>query len=100
MENRIGERIKESGFTQKDFAEKMGITAVGLNRLARGTMPKIETFAKIAEALEVPVWSLLLSDGEIEEIRALAPKEDKAINEFRCSLCGAKFKVVLADTEE
>ena len=39
------------GLTQKDLAERLGMTTVGLNQLIRGTMPKVETFVKIALTL-------------------------------------------------
>lgn len=99
MENRIRERIIEAGVTQKDLAERLGMTTVGLNQLIRGTMPKVETFVKIAEALGVPAWSLLLSDEELDAIRATAPNKERPADEFLCPKCGAQLKVVPADGE-
>lgn len=99
MENRIRERIRQSGITQKELAEKLDMTTVGLNQIASATMPKIETFVKIANALDVPVWCLLLSDEELEAIRATAPDRDKSADEFRCPKCGTRLKVVPVDGE-
>jgi len=100
MENRIKERIKEAGMMQKDLAEKLEMTTVGLNQIAGATMPKIETFVKVADALGVPVWSLLLTDEELEAIRATAPCANKPTNEFQCPKCGAVLKVVPCDEAE
>ena len=100
MQNRIRERIKEAGIMQKDLAEQLGMTTVGLNQIGSAAMPKIETFDKIAKALGVPIWSLLLTDEELEAIRATAPSKNKMTDEFRCPSCGASLKVVPADTDE
>lgn len=99
MENRIRERIVEAGVTQRTVAERLGMTYVGFNQLIRGTMPKIETFIKIADALGVPAWSLFLSDDELNAIRATTPNEERAMDEFRCPKCGAQLKVVPTDAE-
>lgn len=120
MENRIKERTKEAGVMQKDLAERLGMTAVGFNQIASSTMPKIETFVKVAEALGVPVWSLLLTDDELESIRSTTPKKNTNSSElqnrcdatpefqcpkcntslkFRCPKCGASLKVILDDIE-
>lgn len=99
MENRIRERIVEAGVTQRTVAERLGMTYVGFNQLIRGAMPKIETFVKIAEALGVPAWSLLLSDEELDAIRATASNKERAMDEFLCPKCGAQLKVVPVDGE-
>ena len=99
MDNRNRERIVEAGVTQRTVAERLGMTYVGFNQLIRGTMPKIETFVKIAEALGVPAWSLLLSDEELDAIRATAPNKERPMDEFLCPKCGAQLKVVPANGE-
>lgn len=85
---------------QKDIAEKLGMTTVGFNQLAGATMPKIETFVKVANALGVPVWSLLLTDDELEDIRATAPKQYKASNKFQCPKCGILLRVFPDNAEK
>ncbi len=96
MQNRIKERIKDLGILQKDLAEKMGITSVGLNQIVNTPMPKFETFEKVANALEFPLWKLILSDSEIEDIRN-AYSAQKPLNQVRCPVCGATLKVTQAD---
>lgn len=100
MRNRIREKIKELGILQKDLAEKLEMTTVGLNQIAGASMPKIETFVKIANALGVPVWSLLLTDEELEAIRSASSDKDGEASQFRCPKCGAQLKVVPSEDEE
>ena len=61
---RIKELIKEKGYTQKEFAEKLGMTTVGLAQIIAGK-PSYTTLEKIADALRVEVWELLVSKDEI-----------------------------------
>lgn len=67
----IGDRIKalrkEEGMTQKELAQRAGISRSYLaDTEANRYNPSIETLGKIAEALSVPV-SALLSDSEPEK---------------------------------
>lgn len=66
MKHRIKELIKEKGFTQQEFAEKLGISRVGLTQLVNGK-PSYPTLEKIAEALNVPMWQLFASPEEVKE---------------------------------
>lgn len=93
MENRIKEYIKEAGIMQKELAEKLEMTTVGINKIANAPILKLETYQKFADALGVPVWKLFLSDAEIEEIRSEVSVNQQS-NEFCCPKCGAVLKVV------
>ncbi|TGY80978.1 helix-turn-helix domain-containing protein [Lepagella muris] len=99
MENRIKEHIKAAGVMQKELAEKLDMTTVGLNKIANTPMLKIETFQKVADALGIPVWKLLLSDEELEQIRSEATA-NRPTDEFRCPKCGALLKVIPTDEEK
>lgn len=64
----IGERIKhirkESGVTQKQLAEKLGMTQAAIVQFeSEKSNPKIDTLKKIANALNVSVTDFL-DDGE------------------------------------
>lgn len=74
---RILELCKQKGITQKDLAEKIGMTPVGLAKAANGN-PTFETLGKIADGLGVPVSELI--------------DEPKAGN-FTCPKCGAVLEV-------
>ena len=56
-EFKILELCKERGLTQKELAEKMGISRVGLSKAINGNTT-ITTLKKVAEALGVPVYDL------------------------------------------
>ena len=56
---RVKELLKIKGITQKEFAEKLGMTPIGLSQILSGK-PSYTTLEKIASALDVDVWELLL----------------------------------------
>lgn len=65
MEHRIKELIKEKGYTQQEFAEKIGMSRVGLSQIINGK-PSYPTLEKIAAALDVPMWQLFASPSEVQ----------------------------------
>ena len=81
MKHRIKELIKEKGYTQKDFAEKLGITRIGLLKVI-GEHPSGSTLERIAETLGVEMWELFASRQEI-----LANTH----GEITCPKCGQVF---------
>lgn len=83
MENRIKNLIKENGFTQEQFAQKMGVTRMSLVKTLSGN-PSYETLQRIAEALGVEMWELFASKEEIVN-------KDK--NTIFCPKCGARFEL-------
>lgn len=99
MENRIKEYIKDAGIMQKELAKRLDMTTVGMNKIANAPVLKLETYQKFAAALGVPVWKLILSDAELEEIRSEASVNHPA-DEFRCPKCGAALKVIPTDEDK
>jgi len=56
---RVKELLKEKGMTAKELAARIGITEGALSQqLKEGANPSLQTLAKIATALGVPVSSL------------------------------------------
>lgn len=84
---RIKKLIKEKGYTQKEFAEKLGMPTVGLAPIIAGK-PSYTTLEKIADALEVELWELLISKDDMIE------KSDTA--SLTCPHCG---KIINIKTE-
>ena len=80
MDHRIKDLIKEKGYTQQEFADKLEMTRVGLSQLINGK-PSYPTLEKIAIALDVPMWQLFASPEEV--------KEDS--NTITCPHCGGKI---------
>ena len=75
---RIKEVCQEKRMTQKDLAEKLGITDISLNKTLRGEYPQLQTLEKIASALNVPISELFERPQE---------------NGITCPNCGKKFKM-------
>ena len=75
--------IKEKGYTQKEFAEKLGMSTVGLAQIVAGK-PSYTTLEKIADALGVEIWELLVSKDEIvgkkDALSLTCPHCGKSIN--------------------
>ena len=65
MELRVKEICKEKGLLFKQLADKIGISDVGLRKQVQGN-PSLKTMETIAEALDVPVWQLLVSKNDIQ----------------------------------
>ena len=57
MKLRVVEICKSKGMTQKELADKLEISEVGLSQQINGN-PTIKTLEKIALILEMPVWQL------------------------------------------
>ena len=60
---RVLELCRQKGMTQKELAEKIGMTPVGLAKAANGN-PTFETLEKIAEGLNVSVSELFSAPKE------------------------------------
>lgn len=74
--NRVNELCAERGITQKNLAERIGITTVGLNQCLRNDYPSLQSLEKICNALNVPI-------SELFETSVL-----------RCPHCGKRLMLV------
>ena len=82
VKDRVEAILKEIGMTKVEFANLMGIAKQNVNALLRN--PSREVSAKIAEALNVPLWQLFASKQEIIE--------QEADNIITCPNCGTKIE--------
>jgi len=89
---RVKELLKIKGITQKEFAEKLGMTPIGLSQILSGK-PSYTTLEKIASALDVDVWELLISPEDI--IKKYSNGKDE-VNIQTCPHCG---KLIVIKTE-
>ena len=82
MKLRILDICKQAGITQKELAERLGLSAVGLSKAINGN-PTKDTLEKIANALNVRITELFEEptniNGYIEldgTIHKVSSKED------------------------
>lgn len=91
---RIKELIKEKGYTQEQFAKKMGVTRMAISGLIAGN-PTMTTLEKIAKALDIGIWEFFKSKEEfIKEI------EEQKKNTVPCPYCGRDINLSLLKKEE
>lgn len=75
---KIKELCKEKGITQKNLAERLGVTDISLNKTLRGEYPQLQTLEKIATALGVEIVDLF---------------ESKKTSSLKCPNCGVDLNV-------
>ena len=63
MNNRIKEVIKQQGLTQKELAERLGMSRENLARIIAS--PSYATLEKLSAALQVPVWEFFTTKEEV-----------------------------------
>ncbi len=64
METRIKELMEQKGVMSKTLAEKMHLTPVAVSALINGKSNNLETLAKAAQCLDVPLWQLFKEPDE------------------------------------
>lgn len=89
MVNRIKEMIRKSGFTQKQVARELGVSPVSMSQIVASDMPRLSTLSKISGVIGVPLWSLVLSDDEIFDIKGFPNN----LSSFQCPVCGSMLMV-------
>lgn len=65
---RIKELCQSKGLTQKDLADKMGISDISLNKTLRGDYPQLQSLERIANALEVDIAELFVKSIPDSEV--------------------------------
>lgn len=65
---RIKELCQSKGITQKELADKMGISDISLNKTLRGDYPQLQTLERIANALEVDITELFMRNTADSEV--------------------------------
>ena len=79
---RIKETIRLKGYTQKEFADKLGITLSALNQRIDGN-PTVGTLQEIADALGVNIVDLFDSPDNIQNL-------------IKCPNCGEEIKITIS----
>lgn len=89
MKTRLKEIMQEKGMMSKTLAEKIGISEVSFSALVNGRSNNLETLAKAAKYLEVPLWQLF-KEPEAEET-------SNGLN-FTCPHCGKSISLKIEET--
>lgn len=92
---RIKDICQSKGITQKDLADRLGITDISLNKTLRGDYPQLQSLERIANALNVPITELFEQPdtsiitcpncGTKLEIREVDPVAQKLAKEYNVS---------------
>lgn len=87
--NRIKEILKTKGVTQQGLADMLGVTKISVAKTLTGN-PTQQTLEKIATALDVPMWQLFASPGEVAK---------EITGGDRCPHCGQPIKIKIEKGE-
>ena len=69
---RIKEVCSEKSISQKELAQRIGISTTSLSRISSGEQnPSFDTLEKIATALDVEAWQLLTRSRESNDFMAI-----------------------------
>lgn len=88
--SKVKETCKLKGLQQKELAQKLGITEIGLSATLKKNNPQLSTMVNIADALDVSLIELL-SVGESQP-----EKENDIPNQggmMRCPHCGGNIEI-------
>lgn len=90
FKSKVKEACKIKEMQQKDLAEKLGITDVGLSATLHKNNPKLSTMEAIAEALDVSLVELLSGNISKGEKPDDTPKQGGTM---RCPHCGGSIEI-------
>ena len=81
---RIKDIIKEKGITQQILADRMGVSLSAVRQMVGAQSLTTSTVEKIATALDVPMWQLFASPGEVAK---------EITGGDRCPYCGGAIRI-------
>ena len=103
---KIGTTIRtyrlQKGFSQGDIEKKTGLLRCYLSRVENGhTMPSLETLAKIAEALDLPISQFFAEDALGRQLNTQKLSDDELkfltqIRRYSANLNDSDRKLLLA----
>ena len=91
MKTRLKELMQEKGMMSKTLAEKIGISEVSVSALVNGKSNNLDTLAKAAQCLGVPLWQLFVDPSEV--IAQANQCEER--QETRCPHCGELLHITI-----
>lgn len=94
--NTIKQLIKNQGLTQLEFIQKLGVTKDTFYQQMRANSISISTLQRYADALNVPLWRLFVSE---QEIKGYKEENHTAKSVCVCPKCGAALEVRVLNDE-
>ncbi len=91
IRNNIKNLCKLKNITQRQLAEKIGVTDNSLSMTLGKNNPQLSTLTNIAEALGVSVSQLLASPEELELLTGQSQEERGKV--LRCPHCGEEIEL-------
>lgn len=91
IRNNIKNLCKLKNITQRQLAEKIGVTDNSLSMTLGKNNPQLSTLTNIAEALGVSVSQLLASPEELELLTGQS--QEKRGKVLRCPHCGEEIEL-------
>lgn len=91
IRNNIKNLCKLKNITQRQLAEKIGVTDNSLSMTLGKNNPQLSTLTNIAEALGVSVSQLLASPEELELLTGQSREERGKV--LRCPHCGEEIEL-------
>lgn len=92
IRNNIKNLCKLKNITQRQLAEKIGVTDNSLSMTLGKNNPQLSTLTNIAEALGVSVSQLLASPEELELLTGQSQEEERG-KVLRCPHCGEEIEL-------
>jgi len=81
------------GFSQKELAKKVGLAPSYISKIEAGErMPTTETLEVISDAVEIPMYLMVLMASENKEMKGLPPKMVSKLGENLLNLVLASEK--------
>lgn len=71
--------LREKGITQKQLAQAIGMTEVGVYKMLQVENPKLKTLIQIAKALDVDVWELFVGCPSLDGFFGVVKMGNKQI---------------------
>ncbi len=95
MEHRIKDILREQGLTQKDLAERLGMSLQQLNNTVSGrNTASMAVYERIADALGVAFWQLFAPEG------VTVGGDTNGVPEITCPRCGAQIRLKVEEGGE
>lgn len=94
----IKEHLNILGITQKELADRLGVTQQCIS--ATISRPSFPTLERIAAALNVEPWQLLAPPAVVEELKQARGQERGQGVRLVCPHCGKALRVDLSKNKE